>query len=446
MTANGVFFQALNMRFDSLNDWLAWQEDLHPVEIDLGLDRVNKVSSNLGLKEGLSDPSITVITVAGTNGKGSCVAMLDAILRAAGYRVGTYTSPHLFHYNERIHINGVEVEDGMLCNAFEQVDQARADVTLSYFEFGTLAALYIFGQSDLDVVILEVGLGGRLDAVNIVDADLAIISSIDIDHTDWLGDDREQIGKEKAGIFRAGKPAVCGDNNPPASILQAAESVGTELYTLNDDFTYTVNADGWTWKYSSGGAGVHNKKGSDCLRSGLPLPSLRGRIQVQNAASVVMALELVADRLPVSTDAIRHGLHDVKLNGRFQVLPGKVTQILDVAHNPEAARILHQNLQLHGCSGYTYAVIAMLKDKDVESVIDVLSEDIDGWYVAGLPVNRGMDSKELATRVRAICAKCSVIEFENVEQARSKALQDAHDGDRLLIFGSFYTVAQALQE
>lgn len=434
------------MRFDSLNDWLTWQETLHPVEIDLGLDRVNRVSSNLGIKEGLSNSPVTVITVAGTNGKGSCVAMLDAILRAAGYRVGTYTSPHLFRYNERIHINGAEIEDSTLCNAFEQVDQTRGDITLSYFEFGTLAALYVFGQSDLDVVILEVGLGGRLDAVNILDADLAIISSIDIDHTDWLGNDREQIGKEKAGIFRAGKPAVCGDNNPPASILQVAESVGAELYTLNDDFTYTVNADGWVWRYGGDGMGVHNEEGNNRLRSGLPLPSLRGQVQVQNAASVVMALELVADRLPVSTDQIRRGLHDVKLTGRFQVLPGRVTQILDVAHNPEAARILHQNLQLHACSGRTYAVVAMLKDKDVESVIGVLSEDIDVWYVAGLAVNRGMDAKELAARIRAICAECSVVEFEDVEQAKNKALQDTRDGDRLLIFGSFYTVAQAFQE
>lgn len=428
------------MRFNSLDRWLAWQEGLHPVEIDLGLERVDAVRNNLGL----SKNPCTVITVAGTNGKGSCVAMLDAILRAAGYRVGTYTSPHFLRYNERIRINGTEIEDSALCNAFEQVDQGRGQGSLSYFEFGTLAALLAFEQADLDVVILEVGLGGRLDAVNIMDADLALVSSIDIDHTEWLGDNREQIGTEKAGIFRAGKPAICGDINPPASIHQTAKNVGANLYCLGDDYSYTVASDGWVWRMNSAQSSDHPR--SDHCRSGLPLPALRGEIQIQNAASVLMALELLKDDLPVSTDEIRSGLLDVKLKGRFQVLPGKIPQILDVAHNPDAARVLHKNLQKHGCNGRTHAVIAMLSDKDVEGVVNILSDDVDTWYVGGLSVARGLSSRELASRIRAAGVTGQVIECADVQQARRKALQDKNEAGRLLIFGSFYTVAEALQD
>lgn len=417
------------MRFNSLDDWLTWQEGLHPVEIDLGLDRVDAVRNNLGLDKS----PCTVITVAGTNGKGSCVAMLDTISRAAGYHVGTYTSPHFLRYNERISINGFEIEDAALCNAFEQVDQARGKISLSYFEFGTLAALLVFQQANLDVVILEVGLGGRLDAVNIMDADLALISTVDIDHTEWLGNSREQIGSEKAGIFRAGKPAIYGNINPPESVRQVAKKTGASLYCLGEDYSYTVEPNGWIWR-----------DGAHC-RSGLPLPALQGEVQVQNAASVLMAFELMVDRLPVNADEIRNGLLGVKLKGRFQVLPGKIPQILDVAHNPDAARVLHKNLQKHGSNGRTHAVIAMLSDKDVEGVVSILLDDVDVWYVAGLSVARGLNSRELADRIRAVDVSRQVIECADVKQAIRKALQDGNEGGRLLIFGSFYTVAEALQ-
>ncbi|HSP00336.1 MAG TPA: bifunctional tetrahydrofolate synthase/dihydrofolate synthase, partial [Thioalkalivibrio sp.] len=312
------------MRFDTLEQWLAWQETLHPKAIDLGLERVARVAGRLGLLE----PSHAVITVAGTNGKGSTVALLDAIYRAAGYRVCTYTSPHLLRYNERIRIHGALASDEALCRAFDAVDTARGEESLSYFEFGTLAALWLFWEAAPDVAILEVGLGGRLDAVNIIDSDVAVITSIGIDHEAWLGSDREVIGAEKAGVFRAARPAVCGDPRPPASIQRRALDLGAKLYMAGRDFSWQAAALGQGWQWQGPGAVV---------LADLPLPALFGPIQLNNAASALTAVTLLQARLAVSREALARGLQQVRLPGRFQQLRDKPLVILDVAHNPQGA-------------------------------------------------------------------------------------------------------------
>lgn len=417
------------MRFDTLNEWLAWQETLHTREIDLGLERVARVLERLGK----THPPYTVLTVGGTNGKGSCVAMLEAILGAAGYRVATYTSPHLLRYNERVRICGQEVDDAALCRAFARVDQARGDISLTYFEFGTLAALDIFHDAGLDVAILEVGLGGRLDAVNVVDADVALITSVDLDHLDWLGPDRESIGREKAGIFRAGHPVVCGDPDPPSSLTEHARTLGAPLYRIGQDFDYAQDAVGWHWW--SGGT----------RRDALPRPSLLGDFQLQNAAAVLMALELVRDALPVGQNEVRRGLGEVRLPGRFQVLPGPVERILDVAHNPHGAAALARALRQRPGPGRTLAVVAILGDKDVEAVARCMQPVVDAWYVAGLTLPRGQSGAALAARLAAAIPDAPISVWERVHEAYAAALREARSGDRIVVFGSFHTVAEVLE-
>lgn len=415
------------MRFSSLAQWLEWQESLHPSAIDLGLERPGKVLQTMGL--GL--PRHTVITVAGTNGKGSSVAMLESVLIAAGYRVGAYTSPHLLRYNERIRINGEPAEDNAICEAFARIDDARGDTSLTYFEFGTLAAFDLFARADLDVAVLEVGLGGRLDAVNLLDADVALVTAIDIDHAAWLGDDREAIGREKAGIFRAHKPAVCSDPHPPASLLAYAAELGCELTLPDRDFSWQQEADGWRWQ------------GSGRVLTGLPLPALRGEFQLQNAAGVLQVLGLLGDNLPVSPQYLRQGLISVSLPGRFQVLPGVVPLVLDVAHNPQSAAALADNLRQMSVAGKTRAVVAMLADKDMGRVVAELSAVVDRWYVAGLDVWRGCDAARLAEVVERQC-KAPLLRFDQVSGALAAAHAEASDGDRIVVFGSFHTVAEAL--
>ncbi|MFO7594465.1 MAG: bifunctional tetrahydrofolate synthase/dihydrofolate synthase [Pseudomonadota bacterium] len=414
------------MRFSSIEQWLEWQETLHPSAIDLGLERPGKVLRKLDLEF----PQHTVITVAGTNGKGSSVAMLESILLAAGYRVGCYTSPHLLHYNERIRINGESVADTAICEAFERIDQARGDTSLTYFEFGTLAAFELFARADLDVAVLEVGLGGRLDAVNLLDADVALVTAIDVDHTAWLGDDREAIGKEKAGIFRSGSAAVCSDPQPPQSVLEHAAELNTPLSLLGRDFRYQQDGENWCWE------------GARSL-SPLPLPALRGRFQLQNAAGVVQVLELLSERLPVSLQHLRQGLLAVKLPGRFQVLPGEVPLIVDVAHNPQAAASLAANLKQMPVAGKTRAVVAMLADKDQAAVVRELLPVVDHWYVAGLDVWRGSDAASMAAAVAAQSTTPPRV-FEGLDEALQQARHEAEAGDRIVVFGSFYTVAAAL--
>lgn len=410
----------------TLADWLAWQETLHPKGIDLGLERVRTVAGRLGL---WPDAPPT-ITVAGTNGKGSSVALLEAILEAAGYRTGAYTSPHLLRYNERIRVAGTEAGDEAICRAFERVDAARGDVSLTYFEFGTLAALVIFREAGAQALVLEVGLGGRLDAVNCLDAHCALVTAIGIDHTDWLGPDRESIGFEKAGIFRAGRPAVCADPAPPASLVDHARAIGAQLYRRGPDFGRRLKGGTWTWW--GGGRRLDE----------LPLPALAGEHQLDNAAGALMALTALEDSLPVTGDAIAAGLGRMRLPGRFQVLPGALEWIFDVTHNPHGAAVLARCLAARPCAGRTRAVVGMLADKDMVGVAAALAPVIHHWYAAGLDPPRGCSGRVLAERLRAGGAG-AVTAFPDVAAACRAAVADAAPGDRVLVFGSFFTVAAA---
>ena len=415
-------------RFDSLSGWLDWQETLHPEKIDLRLDRVAAVGERMALLQ----PAHTVITVAGTNGKGSSVALLDAILRAAGYRVGSYTSPHILHYNERIRLDGKAVGDAALCEAFEHIDQARGNTTLTYFEFGTLAALAIFKQSAPDVAILEVGMGGRLDAVNIVKPDAALVTSISIDHRRWLGNDRETIGREKAAIFRPGRPAICSDPQPPASLEETATRVGAEWYALGRQYSFEAAGNRWHWH------------GSACNHDKLPLPALPGAHQLNNAAGVLMVLEALGDTRPVTRQAIEEGLQAVDLAGRCQIVPGTVETVFDVAHNPDSARTLVQVLQERPLAGRTRLVLGMLEDKDVERFTTTLAPLVDDWYLASLEGERGLSAQRLQQRLSGIAPADRVHCYANVCTAFRNAHSFAKAGDRVVVCGSFVTVAEAL--
>lgn len=415
------------MRFTRLDEWLRWQESLHPVGIDLGLERPGKVLRGMGLEH----PNHLVITVAGTNGKGSSVALLESILIAAGYRVGCYTSPHLLRYNERIRLNGEEVGDEAICESFERIDQAREDISLTYFEFGTLAAFDIFARSELDVAVLEVGLGGRLDASNLLDADVALITAIDVDHAAWLGNDRETIAIEKGGIMRHGRPAVCSDPQPPQNLIELAAEKGASLSLLGRDYCHQEQEDGWQW--SSG----------DTRRDALPLPALRGQHQLQNAAGVLMVLQLLGEKLPVAPQHLKQGLLSQRLAGRFQIILGEPITILDVAHNPQSAEVLAANLRAMPVTGKTHAVVAMLADKDLPATLQHLKGQVDSWYPAGLNVPRGADSEAMRQALVEVGETCPQT-FATVAEALKEARQKAQTGDRIVIFGSFYTVAAAL--
>jgi dihydrofolate synthase/folylpolyglutamate synthase len=415
-------------RFSTLADWLAWQETLHPRKIDLGLERVMRVAERMQLLT----PGHGVITVAGTNGKGSSVAMLESILSSAGYRVGCYTSPHLLRYNERIRIAGEEIDDAALCAAFESVDMARGDTSLSYFEFGTLAALQLFSLARLDIALLEVGMGGRLDAVNILDADAALVTSIDIDHSAWLGEDREAIGREKAGIFRPGRPAVCSDPEPPASVFKQARAVSAHWYAPGCGFDWSTSGRGWNWQ-------SHEKAFQD-----LPLPALPGSHQLQNAAGVLMVLNVLREQFPLHREDIERGLVAVTLAGRCQFLPGGIETILDVAHNPDSAEKLAQLLRDRSIRGRTRMVLGMLSDKDAAAFTTVLSPVVDDWYLATLPGERGLTAVQLQRLIGGRAEHVISRLFEDVETACRQAHADAVDGDRVVVCGSFVTVAKAL--
>jgi len=417
------------MRFQNLSEWLDWQAQLHPSSIELGLGRVAAVWQRLYPHP---FPS-AVITVAGTNGKGSCVAMLEAIFRAAGCRVGCYTSPHLLRYNERIRINGEELSDDAICQAFDQIDQVRGETSLTYFEFGTLAALNIFTASELDIVILEVGLGGRLDAVNIIDPDVALITSVDIDHTDWLGDSLEQIGLEKAGILRADHPAVFGGSNPPDSVLQHAAKLNSQLLVAGRDFGFKVaGPDAWSWH------------GAEKHIDNLPLPALSAACQLQNAAAVLQVISLLSG-FNIGYKTISQGLQNINLAGRFQVIPGPVELILDVAHNPAAAQVLADTLQKMPCQGRTLAVFAMLANKDAATVVNILAPHIDAWFLGSLEGEKGASANALQLQIAELdsgdilCCTAS-----SVEKAYMMALDHAETGDRVLVFGSFFTVSEIM--
>jgi dihydrofolate synthase/folylpolyglutamate synthase len=415
-------------RENSLTDWLAHVERLHAKPIDLSLDRVRAVAQRLELH--LACPTLVV---GGTNGKGSTCAMLDSILRAAGYRVGLYTSPHLLRFNERAAIDGVAVSDEQLIEHFAAVDAVRGDTTLTYFEFTTLAILRLFQHARLDAAALEIGLGGRLDAVNIVDADCAVLTSIDLDHMDYLGPTREHIGFEKAHIYRAGRPSICADPQPPQSVTDVAARIGADLWRFGRDFNYSGDKQQWAY----GGRQVR--------RAGLPYPALRGANQLLNASAALAALEALAGPLPVSQQAVRQGLLTVEIPGRFQVLPGRPTTILDVAHNPHAAAVLAQNLDSMGFFPVTHAVFAALGDKDVEGVVARVGARIDTWHLAPTAGARGLAVDALAQRVLAACPQASIARYASVEDAFAGARAAAGADDRIVVFGSFVTVGGVMQ-
>lgn len=416
------------MAYQSLDDWLSWQTTLHAREIELGLDRVRTVAERLNLLNN----SFKVITVAGTNGKGSSVAMFSAILHHAGYKVGTYTSPHIIHYNERIRIGLRCANDDELCAAFARIDKAREDISLSFFEFATLTALDIFHQHKINVAVLEVGLGGRLDATNIVDPDLAMVTSIGLDHTEYLGDNRESIGFEKAGIFRKDKPAICGDTNPPDSIKDTATSKGATLYQINQDYFYNVAQSSWSFKADS------------YELNGLPLPNLSGGVQIQNAANVLMGLYCLRNQLPVNFEAIETGLREVTLEGRFQRIVKRCEIILDVAHNRESAQTLADNLMALPKPVKTIAVFAVLNDKDVSGITELLMPHVDYWYISVVKSMRGMSEEQVTAAIKQHNPVAHIESFETVENAYSQAQNDSHEGDRVIVFGSIFTVSEVL--
>ena len=410
----------------SLAAWLEYIERQHPQAIALGLERVIEVLSGLKIKF-----SCPILTVGGTNGKGSTCAMLEAVLRSAGYRTGLYTSPHLLRYNERVRIGGREAGDEALVEAFAAVEAARGTIPLTYFEFGTLAAFFLFAQEKLDAVLLEVGLGGRLDAVNVLDADCAVLTSVAVDHVEYLGSTREAIGEEKAGIFRCGVPSVVADPSPPDSVLEASRRVGSRLLLIGRDFGY--RAQGTQWSYW-GPAGK---------RSGLAHPALRGAMQLRNASAAFAALDSLRERLPIAMQDVRRALAEVTLPGRFQVLAGRPQVVLDVAHNPEAAAVLAANLGESGFAPETIAVFGMLCDKDIAGVVRAMAPRITRWHLATLPGPRRAESFYLRKILLEEKIQDPVFEHASVAEALAAARKEAAENDKIIVFGSFLTVAGA---
>ena len=416
----------------SLADWLAHLEGLHPKGqngIELGLARVARVKDELA-----QVPHCPVIIVGGTNGKGSTCAYLEQIYRAAGYRTGCYTSPHLLAYNERVKLDGEAVTDDRLCAAFARVEAARqsaGDVSLTYFEFGTLAAWEVFAAANVEVLILEVGLGGRLDAVNIYEPDCSIVTGIALDHTDWLGNTREAIGFEKAGIYRGGKPSVCADPEPPQSLLDHASAIGADLRLIGRDFSATIEANGWSFVSSAG------------TLADLPLPALRGECQLRNATAVLLTVECLQSRLPVGRNAMCQGLQAARLPGRFEVVGERPAVILDVGHNPQAVGELARNLTTKPCSGRTLAVVGMLADKDIAGALTALEGRVDVWLVSGLDTPRGASASTLADVVAGLGG--DVLQFASPELAFAHAVGRAGEDDRIAAFGSFYTIAAVMR-
>ena len=416
---------------NDLSDWLAHCERLHPKTIDLGLERVQAVAQRLGLQF-----DCPVVTVAGTNGKGSTCAMLEAIALQAGYRPGVYTSPHLVHFEERCRIGGEIVQADALVPHFERVEAAREGATLTYFEFTTLAILSLMAASGLELAILEVGLGGRLDAVNAIDTDCAIVTSIDLDHTDYLGPDRESIGREKAGILREGKPAIVSDPIPPHSLIQYATAIGADLWLLGRDFNFSGDKQQWAWA------------GRGRRYPGLAYPALRGANQLLNASGVLAAFEALRQRVPVTAQAIRNGLAMVELPGRFQIVPGEPTLVLDVAHNPHSVAALAANLDAMGFFPTTHAVFGAMGDKDLAPMLAKMGPLVDRWYFTDLPTPRAATAAALLARWQAQPGRRDVpaSTHANPADALRAAAATAEPTDRILVFGSFYTVGGVLQQ
>lgn len=438
----------------NLGEWLSYIESLHPKAIAMGLDRVNAIIARLALK-----PTFKIITVAGTNGKGSTSAMLENIYLAAGYQVGCYTSPHLLRYNERLRVNRVDVDDEALCRAFAAVEAARLqdpEISLTYFEFGTLAAVWHLMQASIDVAILEIGLGGRLDAVNAFDSDCAVVTNVDLDHQEFLGNTREEIGFEKAGVYRTGKPSICGDDVPPTSLTLYAEQTGAQFLTIGQQFKVTPLEKNWQY--------FLQKNASESIKAEFPYPALRGNYQLNNAACAVTAVLMLQGKLPVDLSAIQSALQHVFVAGRFEAvrvpLPlhqastkNQATIIFDVAHNPHAARALKENLEKINVKkpAKTIAVFAMLADKDIAGVVDALKTVIDVWYVADIAEVRGEKADNIAQIIRCNIPQAVIHCFSDASIACEQALKEnqfykaENENDKIVVFGSFYTVAKVKQ-
>jgi dihydrofolate synthase/folylpolyglutamate synthase len=415
----------------TLQEWLDWCEQLHPVAIDMGLERVKTVADRMDLRF-----DCPVITVAGTNGKGSTCAMLEAVLLQAGYRTGVYTSPHLVQFEERCRLHGESASAEVFAEAFAAVDAVRGDVSLTYFEFSTLAILHLMAKSNLDVAILEVGLGGRLDAVNIIDADCAVITSIDIDHTAILGKDRESIGFEKAGIMRAGRPVIVSDPVPPQSVIDHASAVGSDVWLFGRDFNFSGDKQQWAWA------------GRDRRYSGMAYPALRGANQLINASGVLAALDALRQRIPVTAQAVRNGLAMVELPGRFQIVPGQPVLVLDVAHNPHSVAALAANLDAMGFYPTTHAVFGAMADKDLLPMLQKVNPMIDRWYFTDLPLPRAAKAADLQQAWQAQNNRSDSASSVHNEpmQALQAAIDAADPADRIVVFGSFYTVGGVLKD
>lgn len=417
----------------TLAEWLAHCEQLHPKDIDMGLERSLLLKQRLGIAF-----QVPVITVAGTNGKGSTCAMLESIGLQAGYRVGLYIKPHFVHFEERCRVNGRSVDAAELIPHFEAVEEARAGMPLTYFEFTTMAILRLLASAPLDMVILEVGLGGRLDTINAIDADCAVITSIDIDHTAYLGTDRESIGREKAGIMRAGKPVVVGDPMVPASIVAHAAEVGAELRLLGRDFNYAGDKQQWGWG------------GRDKRFSGLAYPALRGANQLLNASAALAAFEALRDRLPITAQAVRNGFASVELTGRFQIVPGQPTLVLDVAHNPHAVGALAENLDQMGFFPCTHVVFGAMADKDLEAILRRMAPLVDAWHFTDLPIARAASAAELQQLHERLALKgpgpVATFRHASPDDALRAAIEAADPADRIVVFGSFFTVGGVLKD
>ena len=415
----------------SLGEWLDYQQRIHPREVELGLDRIRAVWQRLGSPA----PAPTVISVGGTNGKGSTVAFLEAMTGAAGLRVGAFTSPHLLAYNERIRIDGIDSDDASLTDVFERIEQARGETALTYFEFNLLAAVLLFADAGLDLAILEVGLGGRLDAVNLIDADAAIVTTIDLDHQDWLGSDRDSIGREKAGIVRAGQPAVIGERNPPTGLIMEVERIGARMIRCGDDYEIERHPGDWIWRCGS-------------IELELPLPALSAAAQIDNAAAAIAALHALRGRLGWNPRALAIGVADAQLPGRLQrgVSDAGVELLIDVAHNPQAARQLAHYLFGHPSRGRNLAVFGALADKDVAAIVTVLDGAFDHWHLGGLEAAnaRGLSATLLNERIATLLTAPATV-HRDIATALDAAVAAAAKGDRIIAFGSFHVAAQAMQ-
>ncbi|MGQ0836056.1 MAG: bifunctional tetrahydrofolate synthase/dihydrofolate synthase [Gammaproteobacteria bacterium] len=411
----------------TLDEWLELQQSVHARSIDLGLERVAQVAERLGVVR----PPYRVITVGGTNGKGSTVAHLEAVLRSAGTAVGAFTSPHLVRYHERIRVHGELVDDASLIDAFEQIEAARGATTLTFFEYNTLAALLLFARAKVEIAVLEVGLGGRLDATNLIDADVAVLTSIGLDHLDWLGETLEAIGAEKAGIFRQGRPAILGTPEMPRSVYERLAACGARAVIAGRDYRYRFEAE--RWRYTSERLDL----------AGLPRSALSGRAQYANAASAIAAIEWLQTGVPLDVPTVSAALRGVVLPGRFQIVEGRPEWVLDVAHNEPAARVLAQELRARPSSGRTIAVVGILRDKDPAAIAGALQGCIDRWILCSLPGPRGLTADELASRLGET-ARGAASEA-TVASACARAAAEARPEDRIVVFGSFLTVGPALE-